>query len=675
MRINAGIHAGVAVAAFLTAMGLMAFGADSDYVETHAFTRSVSVTFTNDSIAVSGAGDGISYEQVGSGLVLTSSVAGAEFIVSGTCNGGYLKLQSAEALKLTLGSVSLACTNGPAISIQCTNRCYVVLPLGESSALSDSSSYTQTGDGTLYSTGPLVFSGQGKLTVTAKKKNGIHSAAYIRVLDGDIQIPAAIKDGVHSIQFFRMDNGSISIAATGDGIDGDAGYVEINGGSITIQSTANDVKGIKCDGSLTVNNGALNLSIAGIQSKGLKSGGPMAIHGGTLLFDLSGAVYLATATNTSGAYVEPSYCAAIKCDTNLTVTSGRITITHSGIAGKGISADGNISIQGGVFDIVTSGNCSTTFTNEEGILDVAAADCIKADGNLEILGGQITALSTGSAGDGISCDGTAVIGSLGVSNTPVINVSTRGQKVYLSGSGMNVDYSNPKAFKAVGNLTMNGGIFTATTRNDGGEGMESKAQLTINGGLIEITAYDDCINAANKITINGGLIYCYSLGNDGIDSNGTLQINGGTIISSGTTAPEEGFDCDQNTFSITGGLLIGTGGGTSTPTAASCTQRSVVYRGAGTAGTLFQVKSSAGNNLVYRVPRSYSAGGGGPGGGGGMVMLFSNPALGSGTTYTIVTGATVSGGTEFHGLYTGATVSGGTTAKTFNPTAMVTTVQ
>jgi hypothetical protein len=238
--------------------------------------------------------------------------------------------------------------------------------------------------------------------------------------------------------------------------------------------------------------------------------------------------------------------------------------------------------------------------------------------------------------------------------------------VLLSGTGQNADYVNAKGFTAEGDLTMNGGSFTATTYTEGGEGMESKANLTINGGTIEITSYDDAINAATSITINGGMIYCYASNNDGIDSNGTITINGGTIIASGTNAPEEGFDCDQNTFKITGGILIGTGGATSTPTASACTQRSVVYSGTGTANVVLQVKSSSGSILVYKLPRSYS---------GGMVLLFSSPSLASGTSYSLLSGVTVSGGTEFHGLYTGSTVSGGSTLKTFTPSSMVTTVR
>ncbi len=450
------------------------------------------------------------------------------------------------------------------------------------------------------------------------------------------------------------------------------GNLTITGGTFKLALLSASAGGLSTDGILTISDGTFAVTATGNQSKGLKSDASMFLSGGTFNFAMSGGVVL----EASGSYYDPSYCTAIKSEGDLTVSGGTFAITHSGTAGKGVSVDGNIVMTGGTFNIANSGGVSATYYNTDGALDMASSDCFKADGNLTITGGTLNAANTGTGGDAVSCDGAAVIGTLGVSSTPAINVSTSGVHVLLSGSGENADYVNAKAFSAEGNLTMNGGTFTAKTVTEGGEGMESKSNLTINGGTIEINSYDDAINAATSITINGGNIYCYASNNDGIDSNGTLTITGGTIVSSGTSAPEEGLDCDQNTFKITGGLLIGTGGATSTPTAASCTQRSVIYKGTGTANVILQIKSSSGSVLVYKLPRTYSGGMGGPGGSSAaMTLLFSSPSLASGTTYTILSGATVTGGTEFHGLYTGATVSGGTTLKTFNPTSMVTTVQ
>ena len=649
------------------------YAADSDYVENLDFSKKVTIAFSGASATVvNNAGSGVTYSQDGAGLVFTSTVDGVEYILSGAASSGYVRVQGVAAQKVTLNGVNLTCTNGPAIAVLSTNRCFLVLANGTVNTLTDGSTYTLTGDGALHAAGPMIISDRGSLTVTGKKKHGIYSAAYIRLRGGDVTILGAPKDGIHLLQYFQMDHGSLTIAATGDGIDADVGYVTIHGGQITIASTVDDTRGIKCDGLFTVNGGVINVTVKGIQSKAFKSAADMTLNGGTMIFNLSGGVYLGTVTNTSYNYVDPSYCTAIKCDSNLTINAGTITITHNGTAGKGISVDGNIVIRGGTLDILTTGGCSASFTNDQNVLDVAAADCMKADGNLTILGGTITAISSGNAGDAISSEGYMII-----SNAPSITASTRGQKVYLYGSGESAEYSNPKAIKAVGNLTVYGGTIKASTKNDGGEGMESKNRLTINGGTIEITAYDDCINAATNIAITGGNIYCYSMGNDGIDCNGTMQISGGTIITSGTTAPEEGFDCDANTFTITGGTMVGTGGASSTPTSSSCTQRSVLYNNSVmTSGTIIQVKSASTNLLVYKVPRSYSSSGGpgGPGGGSsGGVLLFSMPALAN-ATYYIVSGATVTGGTEFHGLYTGATVTGGTTSKTFTASSMVTSI-
>lgn len=652
---------------------------DRDRIEDADFTKTVTIVFDGSSATVSGAdaaGVTVTRGATDSRVAIASSVSGIQYVLSGASPAGYLQLSSANRAKIVLDGVSLASPDGPALSVLGSERTFLVLPEGKTNTLADSATYSRTGKGTVHTGGKLLVSGPGSLSIASLGGHGINSDKDLRVLGGHLAVTAAAKDALHPKNAFRLDAGSLDLAATGDGIDA-AESISLAGGRVSFVSSVADVKALKTDGAFTMSGGTVTATLSGDQSKAVSAATGVSISGGALFLDLSGGVVLESVTATDGStYSDPSYCTAIKCDGALAVTGGTFVITHSGTAGKGVSVDGDIVMSGGSFTITNSGAASATFVNASGATDRAAADCFKSDANLTITGGTLSATATGAGGDAISCDGAAVIGILGVDTTPVVTARTSGARQLVSGS----DYINCKAFKAGGNLTVNGGRYTASTSTDGGEGLESKAHLVINGGTLEITTYDDGINAASSITVNGGNIYCYASNNDGIDSNGTMTFSGGVVVSSGYNAPEEGFDCDQNTFKITGGTLVGTGGATSSPTASVSTQRSVIYKGAGTANVILQVKSASGDNLVYRLPRTYSGGGfGGPGGGGSsstpMTLLFSNPGLVAGTTYSIVSGATVSGGTEFHGLVTGATVTGGTTLKTFTPTAMVTTVQ
>ncbi|MDO5615673.1 MAG: carbohydrate-binding domain-containing protein [Cruoricaptor ignavus] len=210
-------------------------------------------------------------------------------------------------------------------------------------------------------------------------------------------------------------------------------------------------------------------------------------------------------------------------------------------------------------------------------------------------------------------------------------------------------------------VTINGGTFNITST--GGEGIESKSTLTINNGTITINAYDDAINAGTAIYINGGITYAASSTNDGIDSNGTLTVTGGYTIAAGASAPETGFDNDNNTFKITGGTIIGIGGSTSTPTANVSTQRSVIL-GSGSANQLIHIQSADKTEaLTFLIPKGYST------------MLYSSAKLQANTSYTIYTGGSVTNGTNINGLYTSGTYSGGSQSSTFNiGTSMVTRV-
>ena len=97
------------------------------------------------------------------------------------------------------------------------------------------------------------------------------------------------------------------------------------------------------------------------------------------------------------------------------------------------------------------------------------------------------------------------------------------------------------------------------------EGLDSKRHMQINGGIFNIIAKDDGINASKdygsvveinggKIRINGGQSQ-YS--GDGIDCNGILIINDGDIISAGFEI-DSGLDSTSGII-INGGNVIGAG--------------------------------------------------------------------------------------------------------------------
>lgn len=373
-------------------------------------------------------------------------------------------------------------------------------------------------------------------------------------------------------------------------------------------------------------------------------------------------VFVVLADNTQNTLTDGSSYATSSEDQKATFFSeGQLIFSGNGslsIAGKykhGICSDDYVRIRNGSINItgaITDGiHTNDGVVIDSGTLNInSSSDGIECDeGFIKINDGEIT---INSIDDGITTSYEGTDSSI----NPYMEIN--GGTVTVTTSG-----ASGKGIKSLGNLTINNGTISVTTSKTEAEGIESKTNLVINGGTIDVTAYDDCINAKTSLAINGGAIYCYSTTNDGIDSNGTLTVAGGTIISAGSTSPEEGMDCDNNPFKITGGTIVSVGGTTSTPTSSTCTQYSVIIGSSASANQLVHIQSSTGTEvLTFKNPRSYST------------LLFTSPGLAASTSYTVYTGGTVSGGTNIHGLYTGATYSGGTQSNTFSTSSMVTTV-
>lgn len=176
------------------------------------------------------------------------------------------------------------------------------------------------------------------------------------------------------------------------------------------------------------------------------------------------------------------------------------------------------------------------------------------------------------------------------------------------------------------------------------EGLEA-AELNVLSGDITILSSDDCMNAANSdlgsydfvMNISGGSITAYSTEGDGFDSNGDLNISGGTVVVwTANRADNQSLDAD-GTLSVTGGTVLAAGVSNGMGVSISAKQPYVTFGSSGgmgggssliSKGDVISVKDSDGNEL-YSGAASCDA----------VYVFFSSPELGDGVSYSLYAGS------------------------------------
>ena len=599
------IAAGIALSAALAA----------DRPELLAFPYKTDVTESGSYAAADAGTDFIVSGSVSGALTFSGDVP-YRVTLSGASLSKTMTL-SGDAQLWLVGDSSLETASTIAISSSGT------LTIGGPGSLSLASAPTKKQTGPIVAEDLVVAGGSVSIVLNSDVKNtaGITLTGDYVQLAGTVAIDCASYGSANKVngilvnkknKTVTVSGGTLSASVVGDksvgiSLDKDGTTMTLSGGAVNLAVGGAGAKGIKGDATFTMTGGLLGASVTG----------------GVLYEDVEagdGTNYVVSVTSTTllsstGNYVvqdtSPAY--AVKCG-NISISGGTVRVSATGVASRGLCADGDggtFAISGGLFDITCSGAASdtvlelldeTALTTE---IDKATACCIRAsetNSTLAITGGTLNLVANGTGGKCIVAKGEMVVGTEGQTTTPSdsafypdIQAATYGEQVYVaaqkqknylsigtavtttdissakyakdyikSGSGENVDYSNPKCIKAEGNLTMHGGRIRGFSQAEGGEGFESKKVLTINGGVFEATTYDDCINAGSSLVVNGGYLYCGATNNDAIDSNGSgtdsIVINGGIVLCFTAATPEIGIDTDNsNGLKINGGTVVSFG--------------------------------------------------------------------------------------------------------------------
>ena len=587
--------------------------------DTKVTDSSVKVVYSDASAAITVAGN------IAKDLTITSSGAHVSIVQSSdlaseitytlsgaSSDGGFYTEGSYKATvelnNLTLTNVS-AVYSGAAIHVQNSKRIKIKPLNGTTNTLVDATSGKQKG--CLYVKGHIEFAQKGTLNVTGNVKHGIKAGEYFQIKNSTINVLGAVGDGINCEQFFLMESGTINISGIADdGIQCDIEDPETGSTGETTDHEDED------SGNMYISGGTINIAVTGIACKGIKSEGNIAISDGTITVTTSGN----GKWDTDDLETKASSC--INSDANITISGGTLNLTSTGSGGKGIKCDSLLTIDGGTIVIATSGGLYYNNGTTE---------------NLNYTGN------------------TDNVSSNYYSSPKGIRAGTKTE----SGSGWNVTYTY------AGGIVINGGKIVVSTAGRNGEGVESKNTLIINNGEVVVNAYDDAINAASDLTVNGGLIYARATNNDGIDANGNVYIKGGIVYAIAANSPEVAIDANTEggkKLYISGGTIVAVG---NLESGASITGGTCKQTTSWTANTWHALYNGGELVFVFKTPNKSNSGGGGygPGGGGSsqklVVYTSSTPTLKSSVT---------PGGTEvLEGLgYYPATATGGSNVSLSN---------
>jgi len=559
------------------------------------------IELTQTSANINGSGAAVENNKV------TITEAGT-YVLSGTLTDGCIdvNVSGKGTVRLILNGVNITSGTTAPFIVEDAKKVVVTLADGTTNTFTDSTRVPADDEdysAAVYSKADLTFNGNGTLNINAGYRNGIKSTDDLKIVSGTYNITSN-EDGIVGKDFLAVKTGTFNITSGQDGMkstydkDDTKGNIIIDDGTFNITASTD---GIQSEHILRINGGEFNIKTGnGYQASTKSSNSQPGNMGGnttttTQTQDEDSMKGLKAGTIikvTGGTYIIDSQDDAVHTNGNMYIDNGKYTINTGNDA---FHADTQLVINGGTIDMQNS---------YEGIE------------SLEIIinGGDINVTASD---DGINASG----GSSDSTDTQQQSISDNNRPGNKDNNDSNMNLGQP-------GVMMDGNQLDNGTMGGNSDNMGQLQVMPDNNQSGNMGGFGNSDSIAT-MTINGGDLFVNASG-DGLDANGSIYINGGTVIICGPTSDGDTAIDFDSACEIKGGTVMafGSSGMLETPTSAENGACIVTSFSSVSAGTQYTLTDSTGKTILSYTPsKAYAS------------AIVYSADISTGNTYTVNAGS------------------------------------
>ena len=536
----------------------------SDYELDDSFDRQSAASITLSGSTAQSNGSGVSINNA----TVTISKEGC-YLISGELEDGQIIVDAGDSdkVQLVLDNASIHCSTGSAILVRNADNVKVTLAADSENELSDGTEYqtdNDNPDAALFSKDDLVINGSGSLTVQGNYKHGIAGNDDLVITGGRLTVNS-LSHALRGKDSVAILDGTFVLTSQKDGIqasnteDSTKGWVQIDGGNFTIQSSGD---GIQAETNLSIYDGSFTITSGGGAVNGAdhteNRGGGFGRPGGNRPDSANGQTSPEMPSQPAEGGQTPSEMPSQPAEGGQTPSEMPSQPAEGEQSSSGNESDySELIFDPDDFDDTSTDDSDTTVSTkgikagnalliQQGTFVIDSADDAIHSNYSVTIDGSSFQLSSGD--DGIHAEAylninggtTTIAESYEGLEAAQIHISGGTTQVSSSDDGLNA--TGGSSFELVDGLLVLKDISSSDTEQTFGG----------RGGMFEVE--DNC-----DITISGGNLTVTTSNGDGIDSNGSLNVSGGTVLVFGSSSGGEGALDYTGFSSISGGTLVALG--------------------------------------------------------------------------------------------------------------------